>query len=1415
MPKSMVAVAFLVLLVASYLGPAVIMFSNHSDPTGSTFDRILRQLQQSHENSARTSISIGVGGTFRVFKSPSFGVEQAVDVAVTQLTVNPPGSATLDPNTGWAQVIITAMLQNNGQSTVSADVYVTVEDTGRLISKQTFNLPPGTTSKDFAWVADKSDVGSHTIQVAVSVSGDSNPGNNSQSVPYQIQGAAQPPQQSFDFSISVSPSSGSVDAGKALTPAGTVVLTLLGGSSQSVSLTLSGLMSSVGADDLSGKSCTPNCQITFGIGTFSATPPGTYILAITGVGGGMTHSVTFQLSVNAPQPPAQAFDFGISVWPGSATVDAGKALTPAGSVTLTVTSGTSTSVALSLSGLPSTVGVDDLNGKSCTPNCLIDFGIGTFSGASPGTYTLTITGSGGGRSHSTSFQLIVNSGPPLQNFEFSISVSPASASVDPGKALTPAGTVAVEAISGSPQSVSLSLSGLPPNVGVDDLSGKSCVPTCQIGFGIGTFTGAPSGPYQLTISGAGGGKTHSITFTLTINQPPPTGFDFSISVSPSSGSVDSGKALTPAGTVTLTLLSSSPQPVALSISGLPSSVGTDDLTGKSCTPTCQLDFGIGTYSGASPGTYTLTITGNGGGQTHYGTFTLTVNEVPPANQCSNSGGDLYSLPACAIGPDGKLVGRALLTSVSGKQTVTAQPGETLTFSVSYQIWQGNNPHEIDQLMFIPSWTPSWPPPSGYYYGIYSHVPTSSPGDSGSQSFSLTAPSTSGTYYLWFVFDANYGYDQASADFRTQISGEAHIKIIVQPEVQTLIASISAQPTSGEAPLRVSFASTVTGGRSPYKYLWDFGDQSSDNSQNPTHSYAVQGTYYARLQVSDSLGAAATSNTVEIQVGQRSNQVGHLVIVSVDYPGTLGSVEMGETVPLKVQLGNAGQGVIPAGTNYYLTFDLVDYKGKGASVWQALDTYAAWKYGSDILQEVKTKVTIDRNLNFRDIASFQYSLQLSDDWSGDPVIFTNTLQVQAVRVDGTDVSSSYRLDFRVWPTTDDTVNSLITLVALEVPKAFGFQTVGDMEVHAPGVLESLIVQLIVVTHDLVQKDWNKTGKDMAELVLKVCGFFSCDPVAVVVNLAKSIWVAGRTIAYAIVIVAGFIVAAADKLGVSVCRLWVFETTICVSAGSDVKLLVTSPNGSRIGGGLQSGQWNSYQEVQNAWYSGLDSSPQYVVIPSPETGTYGIAVTGHSNGSYRLNTTLTSDGGVASAQTVMGQVDMGATQQHNVLVLSNENRAIVDPPTFTVVWYTQRPLIIGALFVPIILACVLLYETRLKAMLTTRRKRGRVGGVCPKCGFGNRQGTLFCTRDGVRLIPTELPWSELPSRDSNVCPKCGVKNRPNARFCVRDRTPLRPTITRRELPMTSRMQPRINVVCTKCGIRNRLAALYCKHCRAILR
>ncbi len=86
-----------------------------------------------------------------------------------------------------------------------------------------------------------------------------------------------------------------------------------------------------------------------------------------------------------------------------------------------------------------------------------------------------------------------------------------------------------------------------------------------------------------------------------------------------------------------------------------------------------------------------------------------------------------------------------------------------------------------------------------------------------------------------------------------------------------IASFTATPTSGKAPLPVAF--DASGSRDPDGSIssvqWNFGDTSTGTGTTTTHTYAAGGTFTATLTVTDNNGATATTTrtiTVAPQTG---------------------------------------------------------------------------------------------------------------------------------------------------------------------------------------------------------------------------------------------------------------------------------------------------------------------------------------------------------------------------------------------------------------------------------------------------------------------------------------------------------------------------------------------------------------------
>lgn len=105
-----------------------------------------------------------------------------------------------------------------------------------------------------------------------------------------------PPRPAFDFSISASPTSQTVPPGQSASFR--IAVTLVGGSTQPVGLSVEGLPFGASAS-FSPTAGNPNFASALTITTSPRTPLGTYTLTILGTGGGITRSATVTLTVVA------------------------------------------------------------------------------------------------------------------------------------------------------------------------------------------------------------------------------------------------------------------------------------------------------------------------------------------------------------------------------------------------------------------------------------------------------------------------------------------------------------------------------------------------------------------------------------------------------------------------------------------------------------------------------------------------------------------------------------------------------------------------------------------------------------------------------------------------------------------------------------------------------------------------------------------------------------------------------------------------------------------------------------------------------------------------------------------------------------------------------------------------------------
>ncbi|MGC4852757.1 ThuA domain-containing protein [Micromonospora sp. DT4] len=119
-----------------------------------------------------------------------------------------------------------------------------------------------------------------------------------------------------------------------------------------------------------------------------------------------------------------------------------------------------------------------------------------------------------------------------------------------------------------------------------------------------------------------------------------------------------------------------------------------------------------------------------------------------------------------------------------------------------------------------------------------------------------------------------------------------------------IAAASANPTSGPAPLTVTFSSA--GSRDPdggtLTYAWAFGDGQTSTEANPTHTYATAGNYTAQLTVTNPKGRTAVAN-VPVTVGNTAPTV------KIEFPPDGGFFNWGDQVRYTVKVTDPEDGQI--------------------------------------------------------------------------------------------------------------------------------------------------------------------------------------------------------------------------------------------------------------------------------------------------------------------------------------------------------------------------------------------------------------------------------------------------------------------------------------------------------------------------
>jgi len=264
-------------------------------------------------------------------------------------------------------------------------------------------------------------------------------------------------------------------------------------------------------------------------------------------------------------------------------------------------------------------------------------------------------------------QMVAFRTPVVTGGSFTLSASPTSLSIATGNQGTSTLTTTVSG--GFNSSIALSASGAPAGTTVSFSPSTIVAP----GAGSSTMTitvgaSTAAGTYPITVTGSGGGAQQNITVTLTVTASP----SFALSATPATVSVVQGSQ--GASTITTTVSGGFNSALALSASGAPSGTTVSFNPSTIAAPgagTSTMTIAVG--SSTPIGSYTITVTGNGGGiqQTAIVTLTVTAVSTTISYVQGNYATPQSSQTTVSVPFTGRQIGGDLIVAVVGWNDTTA------------------------------------------------------------------------------------------------------------------------------------------------------------------------------------------------------------------------------------------------------------------------------------------------------------------------------------------------------------------------------------------------------------------------------------------------------------------------------------------------------------------------------------------------------------------------------------------------------------------------------------------------------------------------------------------------------------------------------------------------------------------------
>lgn len=273
------------------------------------------------------------------------------------------------------------------------------------------------------------------------------------------------------------------------------------------------------------------------------------------------------------------------------------------------------SFAFRQTGFPT--GARSTGASSCSFPCTAQNTVSIAPTTPVGSHPITVTATIGSLTATTSYMLNVTAHQPMS---FALTASGDITISRPTSGTFPVSNrLQATLISGTPESVSFSQSGLP--AGVSAARFAPCAPTCEVVNTLTLSTRAATGTYPISVSGTAGGLVGTTNYTLTITDPVPyivrlsTSRDITIR-RPGTGIASGDNA------VTATYEQGNQVPVTFAQTGFPA--GTGATLPGGCTPTCTVTNVVSVSATTPLGTYPITLTAAGGGATASTTYRLIV-----------------------------------------------------------------------------------------------------------------------------------------------------------------------------------------------------------------------------------------------------------------------------------------------------------------------------------------------------------------------------------------------------------------------------------------------------------------------------------------------------------------------------------------------------------------------------------------------------------------------------------------------------------------------------------------------------------------------------------------------------------------------------------------------------------------------